>query len=195
MNTAANTQQNGGANSQGYSIPINRALALVRQMAAGHGSGSIHIGQPPFIGIAIASAASNAISNSPSPKAQLRQLEQTATHDGGGVNSSGRCLPNELASPVPGCVAAASSGALVGGVFCGTPAGAAGMVGGDVIVAVNGHTVTSATSLHNVIAQLPPGEHRLGHLGGARRAEAHRLAHAGRGAGQVGGGWLATSGS
>jgi len=157
MNTAANTQQNGGANSQGYSIPINRALALVRQMAGGHGSGSIHIGQPPFIGIAIASAASGAISNSPSPKAQLRQLKQTATHAGGGVNSSGRCLPNELGSPVPGSVASVSSGALVGGVFCGTPAGAAGMVGGDVIVSVNGHTVTSATSLHNVIANYHPG--------------------------------------
>ena len=49
----------------GFSIPINRALALVRQMAAGHGSGSIHIGQPPFIGIAIASTASGAISTRP----------------------------------------------------------------------------------------------------------------------------------
>jgi len=157
MNTAANTQQNGGANSQGYSIPINRALALVRQMAGGHSSGSIHIGQPPFIGIAIASSASGAISNSPSPKAQLRQLKQTATHAGGGVNSSGRCLPNELASPVPGSVAPVSSGALVGGVFCNTPAGAAGMVGGDVIVSVDGHTVNSATSLHSVIGTYHPG--------------------------------------
>jgi S1-C subfamily serine protease len=42
-------------------------------------------------------------------------------------------------------------------VFCGTPAGAAGMVGGDVIVSVNGHTVTSATSLHNAIANYHPG--------------------------------------
>jgi S1-C subfamily serine protease len=159
MNTAANTQQqNGGGNSsQGYSIPINRALVLVRQMAGGHGSGSIHIGQPPFIGIAIASLANGEISNSPSPKAQLRQFKQTALHAGGGVNSSGRCLPNELATPVPGVIAPASAGALVGGVFCSTPAGAAGMVGGDVIVSVSGHTVTSATSLHSIIANYHPG--------------------------------------
>ena len=157
MNTAANTQQNSGASTMGYSIPINRALALVRQMAGGHGGGSIHIGQPPFIGIAIASLANGAISNSPSPKTQLRQLKQTALHNGGGVNSSGRCLPNELASPVPGTIGSASSGALVGGVFCSTPASTAGMVGGDVIVSVNGHTVTSAASLHTVIGNYHPG--------------------------------------
>ncbi len=156
MNTAANTQ-NQGNNSQGYSIPINRALALARQMAAGHSSGSVHLGQPPFIGIAIASGPNNAISTSASPKAQLRQLEKTASANGGGVNSSGRCLPNELASPVPGSVAPAASGALVGGVFCDTPASSSGMVGGDVIVAVNGHTVTSAESLHTVIGDYHPG--------------------------------------
>ncbi len=78
-------------------------------------------------------------------------------HDGGGVNSSGRCLPNELASPVPGTIGSASSGALVGGVFCSTPASTAGMVGGDVIVSVNGHTVTSAASLHTVIGNYHPG--------------------------------------
>jgi len=157
INTAANTRQNGGSSTMGYSIPINRALALVRQMAGGHGGGSIHIGQPPFIGIAIASLTNNQISNSPSPKTQLRQLKQTALHNNGGVNSSGRCLPNELASPVPGTIAPAASGALVGGVFCSTPASAAGMEGGDVIVSVNGHTVTSAASLHSIIANYHPG--------------------------------------
>jgi S1-C subfamily serine protease len=158
MNTAANTQQNLGAgNSQGYSIPINQALRLVRQMAGGHGSGSIHIGQPPFIGIAIASTANNAISSATSPQQQQHQLRKTASGNGGGVNSSGRCLPNELASPVPNSIAPATSGALVGGVFCGTPASAAGMVGGDVIVSVNGHAVTSAASLHTVIGNYHPG--------------------------------------
>src|SRR5262249_32825757 len=115
--------------------------------------------KPPFIGIAIASLANNEISNSPSPKAQLRQLKQTALHNNGGVNSSGRCLPNELASPVPGTIAPATSGALVGGVFCSTPAAAAGMEGGDVIVSVNGHTVTSAASLHSIIANYHPRDH------------------------------------
>ena len=158
MNTAANTQQNLGAgNNQGYSIPINQALRLVRQMAGGHGSGSIHIGQPPFIGIAIASTANNAISSATSPQQQQRQLRKTASSNGGGVNSSGRCLPNELASPVPNSIAPATSGALIGGVFCGTPASTAGMVGGDVIVSVNGHAVTSAASLHTVIGNYHPG--------------------------------------
>jgi S1-C subfamily serine protease len=157
MDTAANTQNLGAGNNQSYSIPINRALSLVRLMAAGHGSSSVHIGEPPFIGIAIASTSASAISTSTSPQQQLRQLQKAAKPSDGGVNSSGRCLPNDLANPVPSSIAPASTGALVGGVFCNTPASKAGMVGGDVIVAVNGHAVTSAVSLHTVIGNYHPG--------------------------------------
>ena len=63
MDTAANTQALGGpGTSQGFAIPINRALAIARQMAAGKGSASIRIGQPAFMGVAVASrpTASNA---------------------------------------------------------------------------------------------------------------------------------------
>ena len=157
MDTAANTQNLGAGNNQSYSIPIDRALSLVRLMAAGHGSSSVHIGEPPFIGIAIASTSTTAISTSTSPQEQLRQLQKAAKPSGGGVNSSGRCLPNDLANPVPSSIAPASTGALVGGVFCNTPASRAGMVGGDVIVAVDGHTVTSAVTLHTVIGNYRPG--------------------------------------
>jgi S1-C subfamily serine protease len=157
MNTAANTTNLGPNNSEGYSIPINRALALARQMAAGHGSGTIHLGQPPFIGIAIASTANNGTSAATSPRAQLRQLQKIASANNDGINSSGQCLSNDQGAPVPSSIAPATSGALVGGVFCKTPASAAGLQAGDVIVAVNGHTVTSATSLHQVVSNYRPG--------------------------------------
>jgi S1-C subfamily serine protease len=157
MNTAANSQNLGPDNSEGFSIPIDRALALVRQMAAGHGSGSIHIGQPAFIGIAIASTPNGATSTATSPRTQLRQLEKLASLNGGGLNSSGQCLSNDEGSPVPNGIAPASSGALVGAVFCSTPANATGLRAGDVIVAVDGHAVTSATSLHAVISNYHPG--------------------------------------
>ena len=80
MNTAANSQ-NIGANGtdQGFSIPIDRALLIARQIAAGHGTSTIQIGQPAFIGIAIASdPKSNAPSSSSSPRTQLGQLQKLA---------------------------------------------------------------------------------------------------------------------
>ena len=41
MNTAANTQSFGSqGSSEGFAIPINHALAIAHQMAAGHGSAS-----------------------------------------------------------------------------------------------------------------------------------------------------------
>jgi S1-C subfamily serine protease len=61
-------------------------------------------------------------------------------------------------NPVPSNIAPAKSGALIGAVFCNEPAAAAGARAGDVITAVNGHTVTSAASLHNVIHTYRPGD-------------------------------------
>ena len=157
MNTAANTQNLPSQDAQGYSIPINRALSLTKAMAAGHASKNIHIGAPPFIGIAIASTGNNATSTATSPSKQLKQLNNIAAANHDATNSSGRCLPNQLASPVPSSIAPANSGALVGAVFCNTPAAASSLQAGDVIVAVNGKSVTSASSLHNVISTFHPG--------------------------------------
>ena len=158
MNTAANTANLPTQDAQGYSIPINRALNLTKAMAAGQASKNVHIGAPPFIGIAIASTGSNtATSTSTSPNKQLKQLNSIATANHDAIDSSGRCLPNQLASPVPGSIAPASTGALVGAVFCGTPAAASSLQAGDVIVAVNGKPVTSAASLHSVISAFHPG--------------------------------------
>jgi S1-C subfamily serine protease len=159
MNTAANSQNIGGSGtSQGFSIPIDRALALARQMAAGHGSSTIEIGPPPFLGIAIASTGNEKTSTATSPRTQLREFEALAQNNSGAVNSSGRCLPNADANPVPSSIAPAKSGALIGAVFCSEPAATAGARGGDVITAVNGHAVTSAASLHSVIIQYRPGD-------------------------------------
>jgi len=156
MNTAANTNNLGRGGSQGYSIPINKALSLIHKMANKQGGGSINIGYPPFIGIAIASTANNGTSTATSPRVQLHQLKSIARRNGG-VDSSGKCLPNEVGSPFPGSIAPATSGALVGAVFCNTPAATAGLAAGDVIVAVNGQTVTSAATLHAAISKYHPG--------------------------------------
>ncbi|MDR0345362.1 MAG: S1C family serine protease [Nocardiopsaceae bacterium] len=155
MNTAANTQSLGGpGTNQGFAIPINRALAISRQIASGHGNGNIRIGLPPFMGVEVATLPPG---SSGTPQAQLHQLRQAAARYGS-VNSTGNCLPNNSGNPVPGQAAPAHSGTLIAGVLCHTPAQSAGFTGGDVITAVNGRTVTTPASLTSVLAHFRPGQ-------------------------------------
>jgi S1-C subfamily serine protease len=128
-------------------------------MAAGRGSAKITIGQPPFLGIQIASTAANGPSPATDPQQQLQQIEQAAQQHGGGVNSSQRCLPSRAQSPVPAAAAPVGSGALIAGAFCNSPAHSAGMLGGDVITAVNGRAVSSAAGLTRLmLAHYHPGD-------------------------------------
>ncbi len=54
MDTAALSQSLGGAGtSQGYSIPINRALSIARKIAAGSASPQILIGPKGFMGVGV----------------------------------------------------------------------------------------------------------------------------------------------
>ncbi len=160
MNTAANSQNIGASGtSQGFSIPINRALSIAHLIALGKGSSTIQIGQPAFLGIAIASDPNNnAPSSAGDPSQQLRQLQAIAQSGlSGGINSSGHCLASESANPVPHSIAPAKSGTLIAGVFCDAPAASAGAQAGDVITAVNGHAVSSPASLRMLMHQYHPG--------------------------------------
>src|SRR5262249_15221579 len=101
MNTAANSQTIGGSGTaQGFSIPIDRALSIARQIASGHGSDTIQIGTPPFLGIAIASM-NQKTSTATNPREQLRQFQAIAQAGFGGVDSSGRWLPQPHLKPMP----------------------------------------------------------------------------------------------
>jgi S1-C subfamily serine protease len=51
-----------------------------------------------------------------------------------------------------------ATGALVAGVIPGSPAAGAGIQTGDVIVAIAGHTITSANGLTNALTDLNPGQ-------------------------------------
>jgi len=156
MDTAANTQNLGGpGTSQGFAIPINTALGIARQMAAGHGSANIHLGLPPFMGVAVASLPAGSAGT---PQQQLQQLRQVAMRLGNGVNSTGRCLARDTGNPVPHKVAPVNSGTLIAGVFCNAPAASTGLTGGDVITAVDGHQVTAPSTLTSVLANYKPGQ-------------------------------------
>ena len=49
----------GGSTTQGYAIPINKALSIAKQIEAGQASSTVHIGSTAFIGLQIASQQSS----------------------------------------------------------------------------------------------------------------------------------------
>jgi S1-C subfamily serine protease len=146
----------------GFAIPINTALSVARQIAAGHASSAVTIGYPPFIGIFTAGGSQS------SPLAQAQaQEQQNGFGDGfggfGGFNGFGApattpaCYTSNADLTVPSAIAPVSTGALVDGTVCGSPAASAGMTGGSVITAVNGTPVTSPDDLTGILARYRPG--------------------------------------
>ena len=145
MDTAGN-----GANSQeqaaGFAIPINTALSVARQMAAGRASSTVAIGYPPFLGIFIGSGSDS------NPQDQAQQQDQ------GFGSGSQACSSSNAGLTAPSSIAPVGSGALVDGTICGSPAAQAGMTGGAVITAVNGQAVGSPDDLGRMLARFHPGD-------------------------------------
>ena len=116
----------------GFAIPINTALSVAREIAAGHASSTISIGYPPFIGIYVGQGTSS----DPQQQAAAQQQQQNNGFGGGGGfggngfggNGSGSqsCYTNDSNLPVPSTIAPASSGTLVIGTICGSPAAGRG---------------------------------------------------------------------
>jgi S1-C subfamily serine protease len=147
MDTAGNDANDQQA-SAGFAIPINTALSVARQIAAGHTSSVIAIGYPPFVGIFIGSGSSS------SPQAQAQQQGE----QNGGTGSTPACYTSNADVTVPSAIAPVSSGTLILGTICGSPAAAAGMTGGAVITAVNGQAVGSPDDLTGVLSRSHPGD-------------------------------------
>ena len=131
----------------GYAIPINQALPIARQIAAGRPGARIQIGLPAFLGVLLPSSTSH------DPRRQASQeLPQTGT-----VSTSGSGCTSGDTTAVPERIAPARSGALVDGVLCGTPAASARIFAGDVITSIGGRAVTSPGSLTAMVHRYHPG--------------------------------------
>jgi S1-C subfamily serine protease len=151
MDTAGSEGNNQQA-STGFAIPINTALSVARQIAGGHASSTITIGYPPFVGIYTGSGSES------SPRAQAQQEQQQNGGFSGGSGNAPRCYTSNSGLTVPSAIAPVSSGALVIGAICGSPAAAAGMSGGAVITAVNGQAVSSPDGLTSILSRFHPGD-------------------------------------
>ncbi len=158
MDTAAQTATFGSTNREpaGFAIPINRALTIAHEIINGQQSSTVQIGPTGFLGIQVASNASGFNSTATNPKTQKQQDVTGIERDGQQPTAASGCV-NAETTEVPVKVAPASSGALILGVLCGTPASADGMAPGDVITRVNGTTVTSPATLKTTLMQLRPG--------------------------------------
>ena len=97
--------------TQGFTIPINTALSIAKQIEAGQASSTVHIGATAFLGVGIASSD-----------------QQSGT------------------------------GVTIAGAQSGTPAASAGLTAGDVITSVAGQTVSSGTSIQQVLERYHPGD-------------------------------------
>ena len=163
MDTAGDSVNVGSqAPASGFAIPINTALAVAKQIAAGHASPTIQIGYPPFIGVYIAPG------DSPSPQQQQQEQESAGNQNpfggnpfGGSGGNSGpgpSCYNSNSGLQIPQQIAPVNSGTLIDGVICGSPAAAAGMTSGAVITAVNGQQAGSPKHLGGILAKLKPGD-------------------------------------
>ena len=152
----------------GFAIPINTALAVAHQIAAGQASSAVTIGYPPFIGIYIGKGSSS------SPQAQAAQEQQNTNGgfgnfpgfgtpgNGSGTGNSGTggnasCYTSDANLAVPSSIASVSSGTLVLGTICNSPATSAGLTAGSVITAVNGQAVGSPADLTGIVSKYRPG--------------------------------------
>jgi S1-C subfamily serine protease len=148
MNTAGDNVSYGYQQATGFAIPINTAVSVVDKITAGQASSTISLGYPPFIGV-FTDGTSN------SPQGQLQQAEQ-----GGGSAGYGEqaCYDSNQDMPLPSSVASVSSGTLIIGTICGTPAATAGMQGGDVITAVNGKAIGGPNDLLSALSSYKPDD-------------------------------------
>jgi S1-C subfamily serine protease len=165
MDTAGNdVRMPDQQSAAGFAIPINTALSVARQIAAGQASDRISIGYPPFIGIYVGPGTSS------DPREQA--AEQSQRNDNGfggfggfggsgfGGNGSGSqsCYTNDSNLPVPDSIAPVNSGTLVVGAICGGPAAAAGLTAGSVITSVNGTAIGAPPTVHDALAKFRPGD-------------------------------------
>jgi S1-C subfamily serine protease len=150
MVTAANTSSGGQpGGSMGFAIPINTALAIARQIAAGQSSSTVYIGLPGFLGVEVAQ------SNSANPQQQAADERRSGDNQGGPRGLA--CVADGQEPGVPRRIAPAGSGALIMGVLCGTAAQSAGLAAGGVITSVDGQAVTTPGSLSAITARYRPG--------------------------------------
>lgn len=152
MNTAGNDAALGDGQPTGFAIPINTAMNIVHQITAGQASSVVSIGYPTFVGIF------DVPSTSSDPRQQANTNNQNGSFSGGGFGGQQGCIHSADEIGTITNIAPVSSGTLVVGVICGSPAATAGLASGDVITSVNGQQAGSSGQLQSILSKYQVGD-------------------------------------
>jgi S1-C subfamily serine protease len=135
-----------GQGNQGFAIPINTAMSIARQIEAGKGSSTIHIGTTAFLGVEI------------SPNGSSPGSGSGNGGNGFGPFGGGGGFGNSGSTGNTGNGGSTGSGAAVAGVVTNGPAQEAGIAQGDVITSLGGKTINSADDLTRDMSSYHPGD-------------------------------------
>jgi len=118
------------SSTEAFSIPINEALSVAGQIAAGQSSATVHIGSTAFLGVAVASGGQSGAFGG-----------QSGAFGGQSGEFGGQ----------------AATGAAVEGSLPGTAAAQAGLGAGDVITSLGGRAISSQSDLQSAVEAYHPG--------------------------------------
>jgi S1-C subfamily serine protease len=145
MNTAASSgtqfqSESGQSAAQAYAIPVDNAESIAKQIEAGQGSSTVHIGATGFLGIETDG------SNSGSGSGDSGGFGGFGggfggQGDGSGTNGSGT-----------------SDGVTIAGTLSGSAAANAGLTAGDTITSVGGQAVSSTSDIQQALVKYHPGD-------------------------------------
>ena len=124
MDTAASTSGiSSNQQNVGFAIPINKALTIARQIIAGQAGSGVQIGTSGFVGVLVPErrrTARRARSQARAPSSSSRR--PTMQSFGQTSPAPSTCLQSNGAAGVPTKIAPVTSGTLVLGSLCETPA-------------------------------------------------------------------------
>jgi S1-C subfamily serine protease len=161
----------GGAD--GFAIPINHALAIVRQIESGQSTATVHVGGTAFLGVQVEAAATSG-SGTDQPGGYgydpyggsgygSDPYGYGGGNDGYGYDPYGYGYDPNGGSSSQGQGSSgttqATGGAVIAGTVQGGPADSAGLAQGDTITAVDGHTIGTPDDLTALLATKRPGDH------------------------------------
>jgi len=149
MNTAASSgtqfQSESGQSAavQAYAIPIDNAESIAKQIEAGQGSSTVHIGATAFLGIESDGSSSGSGSGS-------------GSGDSGGFGGFGGFGSQGDGSGTNG--SGTSNGVTIAGTLSGSAAANAGLAAGDTITSVGGQAVSSTSDIQQALVKYHPGD-------------------------------------
>ncbi|HTQ88100.1 MAG TPA: trypsin-like peptidase domain-containing protein [Streptosporangiaceae bacterium] len=163
MNTAASSgaqfqSQSSQTAVQAFAIPIDHAETIAKQIEAGQGSSTVHIGATAFLGIESGGSSSGSGSGSGDSGGSggFGGFGGFGQGDGSGFGGFGQGDGSGTSGSTNG--GGTSSGVAISGTLPGSPADSAGLTEGDTITSVGGQSVSSASDIEQILVKYHPGD-------------------------------------